>query len=175
MLFIGVFMVYPLIDVLIYSFEEGYNSASQTYFGYNTENLANASLTEAQKTVNPTGTYEQAFGTPFEGATAKILGISLLLEDDIAMKIIVDADAAAKVQIAQDENFEIVWGEYELTQREDGETYKVIFPDLTPICWNTLFYIRVVDENGETISRTVAYSVAAYCENMHSAISSDLF
>ena len=26
-------MVYPLIDVLIYSFEEGYNSASQTYFG----------------------------------------------------------------------------------------------------------------------------------------------
>ena len=33
MLFIGVFMLYPLIDVLIYSFEEGYNSASQTYFG----------------------------------------------------------------------------------------------------------------------------------------------
>ena len=32
-LFIGVFMVYPLIDVFIYSFEEGYNSASQTYFG----------------------------------------------------------------------------------------------------------------------------------------------
>jgi multiple sugar transport system permease protein len=26
-------MVYPLIDVFIYSFEEGYNSASQTYFG----------------------------------------------------------------------------------------------------------------------------------------------
>jgi len=26
-------MVYPLIDVLIYSFEEGYNSASQTHFG----------------------------------------------------------------------------------------------------------------------------------------------
>lgn len=33
MLFLGVFMVYPLIDVLIYSFEEGYNSASQTFFG----------------------------------------------------------------------------------------------------------------------------------------------
>lgn len=32
-LFLGVFMVYPLIDVLIYSFEEGFNSASQTYFG----------------------------------------------------------------------------------------------------------------------------------------------
>ena len=32
-LFVGVFMVYPLIDVLIYSFEEGFNSASQTHFG----------------------------------------------------------------------------------------------------------------------------------------------
>jgi len=33
MLFLGFFLVYPLVDVFIYSFEEGYNSASQTYFG----------------------------------------------------------------------------------------------------------------------------------------------
>ena len=33
MLFIGVFMVYPLIDVFIYSLEEGFNSASGTHFG----------------------------------------------------------------------------------------------------------------------------------------------
>ncbi len=39
-LFLGVFMVYPLIDVLIYSFEEGYNSASQTYFGIGTYNYS---------------------------------------------------------------------------------------------------------------------------------------
>lgn len=32
-LFLGVFMIYPLIDVLIYSFEEGFNSATQNYFG----------------------------------------------------------------------------------------------------------------------------------------------
>ena len=32
-LFLGVFLVYPLIDVFIYSFEEGYNTASQTYLG----------------------------------------------------------------------------------------------------------------------------------------------
>ena len=37
-LFLGAFMVYPLIDVLIYSFEEGYNSASQTFFGVGTYN-----------------------------------------------------------------------------------------------------------------------------------------
>lgn len=33
MAFLGLFMLYPLVDVLVYSFEEGYNSASQTFFG----------------------------------------------------------------------------------------------------------------------------------------------
>ncbi len=32
-IFLGLFMVYPLIDVIIYSFEEGYNFASQSYMG----------------------------------------------------------------------------------------------------------------------------------------------
>ena len=32
-LFLGVFLVYPLVDVFIYSFEEGYNYASQTFLG----------------------------------------------------------------------------------------------------------------------------------------------
>ena len=33
LVFLGAFLVYPLIDVFVYSFEEGYNSASQTFFG----------------------------------------------------------------------------------------------------------------------------------------------
>ena len=33
MLFLGVFMVYPLIDVFIYSFEENFNSVSQSFTG----------------------------------------------------------------------------------------------------------------------------------------------
>lgn len=32
-LFLGVFLVYPLADVFVYSLEEGYNFASQTYWG----------------------------------------------------------------------------------------------------------------------------------------------
>ncbi len=39
-LFLGVFMVYPLIDVFIYSFEEGYNFASQTFSGVGTYNYS---------------------------------------------------------------------------------------------------------------------------------------
>ena len=33
LIFLGVFMVYPLIDVFVYSFEEGYNFASQSFWG----------------------------------------------------------------------------------------------------------------------------------------------
>ncbi len=40
LLFLAAFMVYPLIDVFIYSFEEGYNSASQTYFGVGAYNYS---------------------------------------------------------------------------------------------------------------------------------------
>lgn len=32
-LFLGVFMVYPLVDVFVYSFEEGFNFASQSFSG----------------------------------------------------------------------------------------------------------------------------------------------
>ena len=39
-LFLGVFLVYPLIDVFIYSFEEGYNTASQTYLGVGSYNYS---------------------------------------------------------------------------------------------------------------------------------------
>ncbi|MCR4634297.1 MAG: sugar ABC transporter permease [Erysipelotrichaceae bacterium] len=40
LLFIGVFMIYPLIDVLIYSVEEGYNFASQQYYGIGAYNYS---------------------------------------------------------------------------------------------------------------------------------------
>ena len=39
-LFLGAFLVYPLIDVFIYSVEEGYNSASQTSYGVGLYNFS---------------------------------------------------------------------------------------------------------------------------------------
>ena len=38
MLFLGAFMVYPLVDVLIYSVEEGYNFVTQSFYGYGAYN-----------------------------------------------------------------------------------------------------------------------------------------
>lgn len=39
-LFMAVFMIYPLFDVFVYSFEEGYNFASQSFFGTGFYNYA---------------------------------------------------------------------------------------------------------------------------------------
>ena len=38
--FLAFFLVYPLLDVFVYSFEEGYNFASQTYWGVGTYNFS---------------------------------------------------------------------------------------------------------------------------------------
>ena len=40
LVFLGAFLVYPLIDVFIYSMEEGYNSAAQTSYGVGLYNYA---------------------------------------------------------------------------------------------------------------------------------------
>ncbi len=40
LIFLGVFLVYPLIDVFVYSMEEGYNFASQSYFGVGLYNFS---------------------------------------------------------------------------------------------------------------------------------------
>jgi len=40
MVFLGAFMVYPLIDVFVYSLEEGFNFASQTHYGISLYNYA---------------------------------------------------------------------------------------------------------------------------------------
>jgi len=39
-LFLAAFLVYPLVDVFVYSFEEGYNFASQTSYGVGTYNFS---------------------------------------------------------------------------------------------------------------------------------------
>ncbi|MBQ9745593.1 MAG: sugar ABC transporter permease [Clostridia bacterium] len=39
-LFLAIFLVYPLVDVLIYSFEEGFNFASQKYEGVGLDNFS---------------------------------------------------------------------------------------------------------------------------------------
>lgn len=148
-----------------------YGAAAQTYFGYKTDKLVNACLDDTQKVVTPADEgYAQATATALEGATAKLTGISLLLNDMIDMKVIVEKTGdgfgeTAKLQIASDANFATNVKTVDLVLRDDGETYKAIIESIPAGKWNDLIYIRVM-EGDTAISRTIAYAVTSYCGNM---------
>ena len=142
-----------------------YGAAAQTYFDYKTFNLVNTDLTDDQKTVTPTGTYVTSSSTALDGATVELQSVTLLLEDNIALKLVVDSkQEGLKMQIATDAEFtNSTVEEMELTADETG--YKLI-GEIETMGWNTLLYFRVVDAEGNAVSRTIAYSVTAYCGNM---------
>ncbi len=68
-LFLGFFLVYPLIDVFVYSMEEGYNFASQTYFGTGFYNYSYVCMTriflQAVKKYIPSGCHPVPLSTGF--------------------------------------------------------------------------------------------------------------
>ncbi|MFR1370829.1 MAG: hypothetical protein ACLSA0_11795 [Eisenbergiella massiliensis] len=71
LLFLSIFMIYPLIDVFVYSAEEGYNFASQTYFGTGLYNysyvLHDPYFLQAVKKHLPSGYHHRS---PLHGACA---------------------------------------------------------------------------------------------------------
>ncbi|MBQ8350810.1 MAG: hypothetical protein IJY20_02040 [Clostridia bacterium] len=146
-----------------------YAAAAQKYF--NTEiaaaDLANAGLSETQKTVTTAGEYTAADRVAeVENATAKLIGISLLLEEKIALKLVFDTDVeGAKVQMADNADFTGAT-EVAYTATKEGGYYKAITEGIGAANYNSLIYFRVVDADGVVISNTIAYSVAAYCNNM---------
>ncbi len=152
-----------------------YAAAAQKYFNPEVADadLANAGLSEAQKVVDPAGEYAAAERVAtVEGAQAQLIGISLLLEEKIALKLVFDTDTdveGAKVQMADNAEFDD-YEEIDYTATKDGNAYKAIKNGIGPANYNSLIYIRVVDAEGTVISDTIAYSVAAYCQNMKDTV-----
>ncbi len=104
---------------------------------------------------------------PVESKQVTFRGISLLLNDLINIKIVINGTlpAGASLQIATDAAFtapETVSGE----ATEDGTGTKFIMEGISAKKWNTDYYIRVVDSTGAAISDTLCYSVAAYYGRM---------
>ncbi len=143
-----------------------YGAAAQTYFGYKTDSLVNAVLSEEQKNVTHGTSYETAAMTHLDGTpTVELKGATLLLNDRINIKLLVSSGVeGARLQIASNESFTDASTIDFVT--EDETTLKAIMDGLAPAIWNTSFYFRVVDADGNAISHTLRYSVAAYCQNM---------
>lgn len=143
-----------------------YGAAAQTYFGYKTDSLVNAILSDEQKTVTHGTGYETAAMTQLEGMpTAELKGATLLLNDRINIKLLVSTSVeGARLQIANNDGFTNA-STIDFAA-ENETTLKAIMDGLSPAIWNTSFYFRVVDADGNAISHTLRYSVAAYCQNM---------
>ena len=151
-----------------------YAAAAQKYFAVEeiaAADLANAGLTDAQKKVNPAGGYTAASRVAtVEGAQAQLIGISLLLEDKIALKLVFNTKVeGAEVQMADNAEFTGAT-EVAYTATDDKKAYKAITDGIGAANYNSLIYIRVVNAEGTVISNTIAYSVTAYCQNMKGTV-----
>ena len=144
-----------------------YGAAAQVYFDYQADKLVNAELTEEQKKVTHGTDYtEDGFVATVANPTAKMISMTLLLNDTINLKTVVLSEVeGARIEIATSASFaESVT--LDLVTTEGGGSLKAIMDGISPAYWNTSFYFRVVDANGNVISNTFRYSVAAYCQNM---------
>lgn len=148
-----------------------YTAAAQQYFNADLAegDLANAGLSDEQKTVTVTGTYTGAGMTALDGEVkATMAGMSLLLEDQICFKLVFSAvDATGyKVQVSTDNFANYTTLTPEATQ--DGLAYKAITAGIKPGDYNTTYSFRIVDAEGHAVSHTLNYSVAAYYTAMQS-------
>lgn len=148
-----------------------YISEAQTYFGYQTDNLANggASANTALK-----GTYDPAklfTVVMLDGATVAPSEISLLLRDTVGIHIKIAALGGKTVnmsgyQLEIADNASFTHASTVPVVASNGE-YKAEMHGITPRLWNDSFFFRIVDANGTPVSSTFTYGVSAYYARMN--------
>ena len=165
-----------LVDTL------NYCAAAQTYFGYRTDALVNADLTEEQKALGTQTDVEVQKNSSVEtneNATASVYGISVVFNSNVEMKFYMDMGEQDLTNVV-----------LRLTYVVDGvETVKDIpatefivdqgyyTAKLTDLAAAELFEdVKIVILDGETaISDTVTYNVETYIYNRLSASSKTSF
>jgi hypothetical protein len=94
----------------------------------------------------------------------------VFFNDTLVVKLVFDTDVeGAQVQMADNAEFNGA-RTVAYTATNDGNAYKAITEGIGAANYNSLIYIRVVDAEGNVISNTIAYSVAAYCQNMQGTV-----
>lgn len=157
-----------LVDLL------NYGAASQTYTGYRTDALVNASLTDAQL---QWGTSEEpALDTVLdtthktvENPTAKWKGAGLNLQDSVSMRLKFAADSAEDLKVKVESGVN-TWTIYSDKFLEEDGVYYVYFTGLDAGQMRQSVYLTIYD--GDTpVSNTVCYSIGSYAyEKQNSTI-----
>ena len=144
-----------------------YTAAADVYFNGEATEIPEVAAPKNHDDYVAKGDSIGAVQCPEENKQVEFRGISLLLNDLINIKIVVNGTLpeGASLQIATNENFttpETVEGK----ATSDGTGTKFVMEGISAQNWNTDYYIRVVDASGKAISDTLCYSVAAYYGRM---------
>lgn len=161
-----------LVDML------NYGAAAQLYFEYDTENLVNANLTEAQKELATDGSFTpesiSRVVTDLDSETASIIGQSVVFNSNVELKYYVrlasGADASGyslklTYTTVGGVNKEIEIGGEDFVYIEAYDAYGVKYtgiaaPDMSCEILATVY------SSDTTVSDTVAYSIESYVANM---------
>lgn len=136
----------PLVKAML-----NYGAYAQQYFNYNTDNLANAALAEADKALVETlDLSEYAFTTEGEQAGVGFYGAALSLESETAIKLYFSFDSEVDV-----ENLEITVNDTAVEAKKNGKYYEVKISDIPANALDKAYVVKV----GEY---TVNYSVFSY-------------
>ena len=152
-----------------------YGADAQNLFNYNRNNLANSILTADQKEAGAM-TCESVYAQSDDGTNgANIKSVSLLLNNRVGMKMMIDAIEGVTtytMQVSRTAEF----AEYEeitMVATESGSEYKGVFEiDNSDI--NTTFYFRVTTD-GTTYGNVLTYSVDTYVARMSDSASDSLY
>ncbi len=158
-----------LVDML------NYGAAAQIYFNYNTDDLANAGLTDeelalASTNMNAVESFKNE--VPNANATVDIKGCSLALENRVEMKFTVDIkDNSSENLYAKIVYFdrngkkcETIIDGSEFTKRDDR--YVVTFAGLAASEMRTVVALTIYDKNTDkAISNTREYSIESYASS----------
>lgn len=150
-----------------------YGAAAQTHFNYKTDALANADLTPEQKTVAATAPVSVLAKGTLDNAAATITGASLLLQEDVVLKIFVDVDDATGLKLRA-----TVSGnnskDFDLVECDGQDGYKAIIDGIPAAMMGTAFEFAVVDAEGTAVSATVTYSIETYANRMATSTVADV-
>ena len=169
-----------LVDLL------NYGAAAQTYFGYRTDKLVNAELTDVQKAL-ARQTYEslKVAGNTDDGKvyTSSITGKNVLFDTRIMMLVATDLQKdddldgisiKIRYQNFGGQTVEKLIGGTNFVYRADANGYTVRFDDLKASELRTELEITIV-KDGTPISATVKYSFDNYANNRLKNSSDDNF
>ncbi len=118
-----------------------------------------------------TGTYNDKMGVvDYTGdGEVTIVGASLTVNEKIGIKLVVrDLPEGAKLQIGSDKHFKNILNAAAgtMTATSDNTGHKYIMDGISIANFDTIYYFRVVNAEGKSISDTVQYSVSTYCTRM---------